>query len=123
MATPPPGTSSEKQEQRAAIRYHSKPETPLFKIGEEDGIHTWRAKVNDISAAGIGLLVTSPFDVGSTVDIELSAAGVDVSRTLVARVVRVEPKGAVWFVGCAFTTPLSPEDVQRIAQQHGAGEA
>jgi hypothetical protein len=123
MSTPPHAASSafgDKKEQRAAIRYHSRPETPLFSIGEQEGIHAWRAKVNDISVSGISLLVTSPFEVGNTVDVELSAAGLDASRTLVAKVVRVEPRGPLWFVACAFITPLSADEVQMIAQEQGA---
>jgi hypothetical protein len=120
MSSPSPDASPEPsgKERRAWVRYHSKADTPLFAIGEQEVIHSWKAKVRDISQGGISLHVTSPFDIGSVVDVELSVPGVDASRMLVARVVRVEPlDGPIWLVACSFDTPLSGEELQKIAAE------
>jgi hypothetical protein len=111
----------EGKERRAWVRYHSKPDTPFFGIGEQEEIHSWKAKVRDISLGGISLLCTSRFDLKSLVDIELSVAGIDAARLLLARVVRVEPaKGASWLVACAFEKPLSAAELQQIAADEPA---
>src|SRR5262249_52380272 len=63
------------KDRRAWVRYHSKPETPFFAIGEQEVIHSWKARVRDVSQGGLSLLVTSPFEIGSVVDVELSVPG------------------------------------------------
>lgn len=124
MSSPSFGAAPESasgKDRRAWVRYHSKPETPLFAIGEQEVIHSWKAKVNDVSLGGISLNVTSPFEIGSAVDVELSIPGADVTRMLVARVVRCEPQdGPVWLVACAFDSPLSQDELDKIASESGA---
>lgn len=119
MSSPSSGAAPESangKERRAWVRYHSKPETPLFAIGEQEVIHSWKARVRDVSLGGISLVVTTPFDIGSAVDVELSIPGVDVTRALVARVVRCEPmEGPVWMVACSFDDGLSQEELDKIA--------
>jgi hypothetical protein len=120
MSSPSSEASPEStgKERRAWVRYHSKADTPLFAIGEQEVIHSWKAKVRDISQGGISLHVTSPFDIGSVVDVELAVPGIDVTRMLVARVVRVEPlDGPVWLVACAFDAPLTDDELQKIAAE------
>ena len=124
MSSPSSGAAPESasgKDRRAWVRYHSKPETPLFAIGEQEVIHSWKAKVNDVSLGGISLNVTTPFDIGSAVDVELSIPGVDVTRMLVARVVRCEPQdGPVWLVACSFDAPLTSDELDKIAGEMGA---
>jgi hypothetical protein len=124
MSSPSSGAAADSangKERRAWVRYHSKPETPLFAIGEQEVIHSWKAKVRDVSLGGISLIATTPFDVGSAVDVELSIPGVDVTRMLVARVVRCEPlDGPGWMVACSFDEGLSQDELDKIA---GANEA
>jgi PilZ domain len=123
MSSPSSGAAPESasgRERRAWVRYHSKPETPLFAIGEQEVIHSWKAKVRDVSLGGISLNVTTPFDIGSSVDVELSIPGVDATRMLVARVVRCESQeGPVWLVACAFEQPLTQAEVDKIAAEGG----
>lgn len=124
MSSPSPGAAPESaggKERRAWVRFHSKPETPLFAIGEQEVIHSWKAKVRDVSLGGISMNVTTPFEPGSVVDVELSIPGVDVTRMLVARVVRCEPlDGPVWLVACAFDNPLTADELDKIAGAEGA---
>jgi hypothetical protein len=115
------GGQAEGKERRAWVRYHSKPETPLFAIGEQEEIHSWKARVRDISQGGISLLSTSKFEQDSLVDIELSVPDVDATRLLLARVVRVhQAEGPIWLIACAFDIPLSEEELQQIAAEDQA---
>jgi hypothetical protein len=72
----------------------------------------WWARVRDISSHGIGFTVKRPFDVGSTIvlEVQTSATG---NTILEARVVHATPEaGNQWRIGCELLVPLSDADVQ-----------
>jgi hypothetical protein len=63
------------------------------------------------------MLSTRPFEQGAFVAIQLANLGTAFSKTAVAKVVHVSPSGDKWFVGCAFRTPVDPDDLVAV----GAG--
>ena len=73
----------------------------------------WRARVREISALGIGLVFQHPLEPSTLLEIDLETAGRSVVRTVLARVVHVEPdpEGG-WLVGCAFITELNDAQLQ-----------
>lgn len=112
---PGPANAAEGRDRRAWVRYHSKPETPFFAITGEEEIISWRAKVRDVSCGGISLVVNNNFPEGTVVEIELPNAEADVSRLMLAKVVRSETyEGIQYVLGCAFMEQLSEEDVRGL---------
>ena len=70
-----------------------------------------------MSTTGLGMLSTRHFEQGSFVAIQLANLTTAFSKTAVARVVHVSPSEDKWFVGCAFRTPVDPDDLEAV----GAG--
>lgn len=105
----------EGKDRRAWVRRHSTPETPFFAVTGEEEIIAWRARVRDVSNGGISLVVNNSFPEGALIEIELPNPDADVSRIMLARVVRAETtEGIQWVLGCAFLEPLSDEEVHSI---------
>jgi serine/threonine protein kinase len=102
-----------KGEQRATVRY------PSDQVGFCNAVGggkkpQWPAKVQNISAGGLALLVGRRFEPHSTLCVELGGSGQAPCYYLV-RVVRVQPRpGRKWLVGCAFARPLSDEEVESL---------
>jgi hypothetical protein len=74
------------------------------------------AKILNISAAGVGLMVTRPFDLGSALSVDLPIANdSDTPTTVPGRVVHVKPqRNGDWVVGCAFTQQLTAEQLRAL---------
>jgi hypothetical protein len=68
-----------------------------------------RARIQDLSATGIGLLLQSSFPVGALLTV--APIGWRASRLLIARVVHLRHTSAGWLHGCQFTQPLSHPDL------------
>jgi PilZ domain len=80
----------------------------------------WPAKVSDISAGGIGLILRHRFQPGAPLVIELRNASNQLLRLVQVRVRHARPVIAqgdqCWLVGCIFVPPLSEEELQHLAQ-------
>lgn len=114
-AVPADAHEADDKERRAWIRHHPKPETPLFAVTGEEEIISWRAKVRDLSCGGISLVVNNNFEEGALIEVELPSPEADVSRLMLARVVRSETyEGIQYILGCAFLEHLSEEEVQAL---------
>jgi hypothetical protein len=70
--------------------------------------------VQDISPAGVGLLLQHRFRPGTSLTVELRTAAGELLRTIRVRVVHAtaDMVGAskFWLLGCAFHEPLSDEE-------------
>ncbi|HYT88627.1 MAG TPA: PilZ domain-containing protein [Gemmataceae bacterium] len=73
------------------------------------------AKVINLSASGVGLLVPRSIDNGALLSVELQAASGSFRRTMLACVVHVtaQPESE-WALGCNFIRSLSDEDLQAL---------
>jgi hypothetical protein len=69
----------------------------------------WLAKVRDVSAGGISMILRRRFEPGTVLILDLEQG----PRQLSVRVVHVQPemKGR-WLIGCAFSAVLSPEELE-----------
>ncbi len=85
------------------------------------GGQQWTARVRDISAGGLRLVLGRRFERGAGLAIQLSGPDADASFTLLARVMNVRAEGGAWILGCAFISPLSDEELQAIT--HTAAES
>jgi hypothetical protein len=103
--TEPEGRASN-EERRATVRYRSTLSACCRTLSENNT--SWRARVRDVSALGIGLALRDRLEPGRLIEIDLERTPGNVIRSLLARVVHVQPDvGSDWMAGCAFTTELS----------------
>lgn len=99
-------------ERRATVRYACERMTFCRSLATKRD-RFWTAIVRDVSRNGIGLLVRSPFPVGSILAVELQ--GVQFARTLLARVVHTQALASGGHVlGCLFASQLSDKEVQAL---------
>lgn len=73
------------------------------------------AKVSDISATGVGLVVEREIENGTLLSVELHSTAGTAQRTMLACVVHVTKQGEKeWALGCNFIRSLSEEDLQAL---------
>jgi hypothetical protein len=72
----------------------------------------WPGQIRDLSAGGMGLVLSRRFERGAVLVAELPGAG---GATVLARVVQVTPfSGGRWLLGCAFCSRLSEDRVRSL---------
>jgi hypothetical protein len=110
-----------KTERRVQMRYPSQQDMncrPAVSLSRSELGTTWLGKVLDISLTGIGFSTSRPFAPGTVLLIELSSDPDGSPLCVPARVVHTAPKRKMrWIIGCEFTSPLSPEELQIILAQ------
>jgi hypothetical protein len=72
------------------------------------------ARVQDISAGGLGILQDRTVPIGTMLVIELSNATRSFSRRVVGRVVHVTPQGETHHVGIMLQQLLEPDTLRAI---------
>jgi hypothetical protein len=73
------------------------------------------AKVLNLSASGVGLLVGEAVENGTLLSVELHAAHAPFTRTMLSCVVHVTAQpGGEWALGCNFIRSLSEEDLKAL---------
>jgi hypothetical protein len=85
----------------------------------------WPARIRDVSASGLCLVLRRRFEPGAGLTVELPREGGTPPSTILARVVyvRAEP-GGVWALGCRFLSTLGEDEMQallRAAPAEGPG--
>ena len=101
-------------ERQAAVRYGCDLDSRCRRLttGEKD---FWGARILNISATGIALLMSRRFEPGTLLAITLEGSDSQSLHTLMARVVNVRADAdSKWILGCAYTTKLSEEEVQTL---------
>lgn len=75
----------------------------------------WPAKIGDISAKGIRLILYRRFEPGTLLAIDLKENGV--RRLLLARVIRVAKQTKQrWCLGCVLDTQLQTQELQALIE-------
>jgi hypothetical protein len=73
------------------------------------------AKILNVSAAGVGLMVTRRFEVGAPLCVELPIATGDTPTAVPGRVVHAKmQRSGDWVIGCAFNQPLTEEQLRAL---------
>jgi hypothetical protein len=102
-------------ERRAWLRFSCDPDRPArasVLISPGDKI---TARVQNIAAGGVGLIVPRHCQPGMSLRLELIDPSGRTSRPIQARVIHSSQQGPdEWIVGCAFSNPLSEEDVAAL---------
>jgi hypothetical protein len=96
-------------ERRASVRYPVREDVTGKSVRDEEGKH-WDARVYNLSAGGICLIVNHRVQPGELLQIELATKDDKGARRLLARVVRVEsdsPGSGWWRAGCSFAKRLT----------------
>jgi hypothetical protein len=110
LAPLPPGA-----ERRGAVRYVGNRALLCDVMGGEPG-ERWTARIHDVSATGIGLLLSRGPERGTILTLRFRPPTADVVPPLEACVIhatRENPVG-LFVVGCAFARELSPEEMQAL---------
>jgi hypothetical protein len=88
----------------------------------------WPARVRDVSAGGLGLVLRHRFRPGTPLLVEIHGPAGGPGRVLAARVVHARPvqpgTATCWLVGCAFLTPLGDDELRALLEtsDKSAGE-
>jgi hypothetical protein len=96
---------------------------PVVRYLQRPGQEVHQAVLHDLSAEGAGLLVGTAPAPEALLLVQLGCSPrLGTSHTRLARVVHVTPReGNVWLVGCWFTAPLSPSELEDVAGLVAAG--
>ncbi len=101
-------------ERRASVRYTVQRDS-FCQPGTGRADQFWRfAKMLDLSATGIRLLIGRGFEAGTALVVELSSADASFACTVEARVVHATEAPGGWLLGCTFATPLRDEDLKAL---------
>lgn len=101
-------------DQRAWERFPCSVSVTYRPTDEEDGPeHT--AEVDNISASGIGLVVSRPVEVGMLLSLELRGSNGETRLSMLASIVRVtELIGGRYFCGSNFITRLTERELEEL---------
>jgi hypothetical protein len=106
--------SPQGHERRAWVRFPCKIDTSCHSVGAASD-RSWPATVKDLSAAGVGLALSRRFEPGTVLTVHLQNSTLSVSRTVIARVVRVRPlSNGEWGVGCEFANRLTDDELETL---------
>ena len=113
-----PGADDEpaavESERRTAVRFGCGLEAMCRPLQGQGG-DEWQARVRNLSAGGIGLLLSRRFELGALLLVEMSAGAAGATRTLVARVIYVVPHADEgWSIGCRLAQGLNPEEMREL---------
>jgi hypothetical protein len=117
-------SSSATSERRAWVRYGVDLEATCHGPSGRKEVG-WPARVRDVSAGGVGLLMRHCFRPGTPLLVEVHGANGECRRVLPVRVVHATPVnpgvGAIWLVGCTFLDSLSDYELQLLLHESGRG--
>jgi hypothetical protein len=101
-------------DRRATVRYPSSLLSSLHAVAtrKED---SWSAEIRDVSAGGLGLLVTRRFERGTLLAIEPVGPAAEAPTLLLAQVTHAaaQPDGR-WLLGCKLVRELSQSEVRAL---------
>ncbi|HXG10240.1 MAG TPA: PilZ domain-containing protein [Gemmataceae bacterium] len=107
-------------ERRAHVRYAPAPDTTC-QLTAGGNNNVWWASVLDISAGGIGLVVSRRFEPGTLLAIGVENKSREFSHMLVARVVHVRKESASRYImGAKFISPLGDDELRALLEDSPA---
>ena len=102
------------EERRVALRFPSSLHTavqPVRRQREREA--PWAARVRDVSAYGLGLVLPLPVEPGTILAADLEGPTRAAVRNVLVRVVHITAHQAgEWVVGCALVSEMSDEDLR-----------
>ena len=108
------GKSASLANRRASIRYRCAPATVGRVFSTEDQ-EFQLACILDLSLHGIGMQVVRPVEAGRLLIISMKSNDGAKTFDLAAKVMHCnEVPHDEWYIGCALTTPLTPEELEQL---------
>jgi len=75
----------------------------------------WPGEVRNLSAGGFSVRLARRFEAGTVLSMDVQGRDESILRTLLARVIHVTLQNdGSWLLGCAFTNPLSEDDLKAL---------
>ncbi len=103
------------RDRRVEVRYPSILQAVCQPVTESFGPLTCHARVWDISATGVCLVVNRPLEPGTALVLEIETSEEKLFRPLQVQVVHTHPHMEdLWFVGCVLAEHLSDEDLHEL---------
>jgi len=99
-------------DQRKFIRYASSIKVTFEIVSDLPGQH--EAQVFNISASGIGLLVSEHVEPGALLNVTMQSSSGSATRTILCCVVHVASQNEQWALGCNFIRQLNEADLQAL---------
>jgi hypothetical protein len=101
-------------DQRTWMRFPCNVKASYQRVANGDsGVHP--AQVLNISANGVGLLVSQPIQTGTLLNVDMFPAGGAAKKTMLSCVVHVNSQGAdQWALGCNFIRELNESDLNGL---------
>ena len=100
-------------EQRGCGRHRSRLRASYRLLAA--GKHSWTAKVRDLCASGLALVLDHRFEIGLVLVIEFETAVPGLPAVLLARVTHTTlERDDRWVVGCEFAKRLSDAQLQAL---------
>jgi len=103
-------TADLQTEQRTEARYHC-PRLARVSLQKGPNSVSRLSIVRNISANGIGLLLTHALEPGTSIKVEVRSRSI---VTRVAQVVHSTKQEGGWLVGCTLDNPLSDPELQQL---------
>jgi hypothetical protein len=104
-------------ERRAWVRYGTDLTATCRGPGPAKSVG-WPARVKDVSAGGIGLLLRHRFRPGTVLAVEVHAPSGGCVSVLTVRVVHATPRTvdseSCWLMGCLLAEPLSVDQLKAL---------
>jgi len=83
--------------------------------GRGDMEMSWSAQIRDLSEGGVGVVLRRRFEPGAGLAIEIPESESSSTTLLMGRVVHTTSlPGGLWLHGCAFVSPLSEDELNRL---------
>jgi hypothetical protein len=99
------------EERRVSVRFPTSLQAEVHAVRPASPA-PWLARVRDISAHGIGLVLPHPVEPGALLTGDVESPSGNLTRTILARVVHVTARArGEWVVGCALVSELSDADL------------
>jgi hypothetical protein len=103
-------------ERRAWVRYPTKRDTFCQpRTARKDRDLWWQAEIHNISAGGIGLVLTRRFAPGTILSVELPSSSQSSVILQLARVAHASHRAdGRWLIGCEFAKQLRDDDLKAL---------
>jgi hypothetical protein len=132
MSRPPPqkadgdagGRKVQGVERRAWVRYPRRLQALWQLFGSSRGGENWSATLQDVSQAGLALVLDRAISPATVLSVRLQPATGMTNRPMLVRVRHCTALvDGRWLVGCSFMVKLSDDDLQELAADPAASQA
>ena len=102
-------------DRRAVVRYPSSSRAVCSHPHIPDEERVWPARLRDIAAHGVGLLLDRGFAPGPVLQVTLLDPAKNLSRAVLVMVMHGRrQKEGNWLIGCAFTDELTDKELKAL---------